>query len=139
MAVNFGIPFARKHVISVLSSDTVMPNDAHTTTSTPIIFLSCVGDCETTPASSAVRMTLSSSFFLCLPLSSSVFLCNSQVRQSAHGVFVRIETRPGHIITTAKKMLNRRGASAQPWRRPCFTANHPEHTPSSSRTHSRMP
>ena len=48
-----GSPFARKHMISVLASDTVRPNAAHTTTITPIIFLSCSGDCETTPASSA--------------------------------------------------------------------------------------
>ena len=46
-------PFVRKHVISVLASDTVRPNAAHTTTITSIIFLSCSGDCETTPASSA--------------------------------------------------------------------------------------
>ena len=46
MAVDFGIPFARKHMTSVLSSDTVRPNAAHTTTITPIIFLSCSGDCD---------------------------------------------------------------------------------------------
>ena len=56
MAVDSGIPFARKHTISVLASDTVRPNVAHTTTSTPIIFLNCSGDCETTPASSAQSM-----------------------------------------------------------------------------------
>ena len=51
MAVDSGIPFVGKHIISVLASDTVRPNAAHTTTITPIIFLSCW--CETTPASSA--------------------------------------------------------------------------------------
>ena len=53
MAVGSVIPFVRKHMISVLASDTVKPNAAHTTTIMPIIFLSCSGDCETTPASSA--------------------------------------------------------------------------------------
>ena len=51
-AVDSDIPFARKYMISVLVSDTTRPNAAHTTTITPIIFLSCSGDCEMTPASS---------------------------------------------------------------------------------------
>ena len=53
VVVDSGIPFARKHMVSVLASDTVRPNAAHTTTITSIIFLSCSGDLETTPASSA--------------------------------------------------------------------------------------
>ena len=52
MAVDSGISFVCKHMILVLASDTVRPNDVHTTTITPIIFLSCLGDCETSPASS---------------------------------------------------------------------------------------
>ena len=39
-----------------LASDTVRPNAAHTTTITPIIFMSCLGKCEATPASSAYSM-----------------------------------------------------------------------------------
>ena len=53
MAVDSGIPFVRKHMISVLVSDTVRPNAAHTTTITHIIFSAARGDCETTSASSA--------------------------------------------------------------------------------------
>ena len=53
VAVDSGIPFAREHMISVLASDTVRPDAAHTTTITLIIFLNCSGDCEMTPASSA--------------------------------------------------------------------------------------
>ena len=53
VAVDSEIPFVRKHMISVSASDTMRPNVAHTTTITPIIFLNCSGDCETTPASSA--------------------------------------------------------------------------------------
>ena len=53
MVVDSGIPFARIHMNSVLASDTARPNVAHTTTIIPIISLSCSGDCETTPASSA--------------------------------------------------------------------------------------
>ena len=53
MAVDSGVPFAHKHMISVLASDTVRRNTAHTTTITPIIFLSCSGDCKMTPASSS--------------------------------------------------------------------------------------
>ena len=44
MAVDSGIPFVCKHMISILASDTVRSNAAHTTTITPIIFLSCSGD-----------------------------------------------------------------------------------------------
>ena len=47
VAVDSGIPLARKHMTSVLASDTVRPNAAHTTTITTI-FLNCSGDCETT-------------------------------------------------------------------------------------------
>ena len=53
MAVDSGIPFARKHMISVLAADTVRPKAAHTTTITPIIFLTCSSNCETTPTLSA--------------------------------------------------------------------------------------
>ena len=41
MAVDSGIPFVRKHMISVLASDTVRPNAAHTTMVISITFLSC--------------------------------------------------------------------------------------------------
>ena len=51
-AVVFGIPIVRKHMISVLASNTVRLNAEHTTTTTSILFLSCSGNCETTPASS---------------------------------------------------------------------------------------
>ena len=50
-----GTPFVRKDMVSVLASDTVRPNAAHTTTITitSIIFLGYSGYCKTTPASSA--------------------------------------------------------------------------------------
>ena len=51
-----GTPFVRKHIIYVLVSDTVRPNAAHTTAITPIIFLSCSGDCETTSNSMFARL-----------------------------------------------------------------------------------
>ena len=53
LSVDSGIPFVRKHMISVLASNTVRPNATHKATITPTIFLSCSRDCETTPASSA--------------------------------------------------------------------------------------
>ena len=53
MAVDSGIPSVPKRMISVLASDIVRLNAAHTTTITPIIFFNCSGNCETTPASSA--------------------------------------------------------------------------------------
>ena len=56
VAVASGIPIVRKHMISVLASETVRPNAAHTVTITTIIFLTCSGDCEMTPASSAYSM-----------------------------------------------------------------------------------
>ena len=45
--------FVRKHFVSVLASDTMRPNATHTTTTAPIIFLSCTDDCATTPVWSA--------------------------------------------------------------------------------------
>ena len=59
MVVASRIPFVRKHFISVLAFDTVSPNAAHTTTTTPIILLTCLGKRETTPASSAYIMPYS--------------------------------------------------------------------------------
>ena len=56
VAVASSIPLVHKHMISVLASETVRPNAAHTVTITTIIFLSCSGDCETTPASLAYSM-----------------------------------------------------------------------------------
>ena len=53
VAVDSSILFVCKHMISVFTSNVVRPNAAHTTATTPIIFLSCSGDCKTTPASSA--------------------------------------------------------------------------------------
>ena len=54
MAVDSSIPLVRKDILSVLASDTVRPNAAHTTTITLIILLliSFSGDFETTSASS---------------------------------------------------------------------------------------
>ena len=46
IAVNFGIPFVPKHMMSVLASDTMRPNTAHKTTITHIIVHSCFGDYE---------------------------------------------------------------------------------------------
>ena len=46
-------PLVRKHMISVLASETVRPNAAHTVTITSIIFVICSGNFETTPASPA--------------------------------------------------------------------------------------
>ena len=53
VAVDYRIPFVRKHMISTLGSNTVRPNAAHTTTITPMSFRSYSGNCETTPESSA--------------------------------------------------------------------------------------
>ena len=53
VVVDSSILFGRKHMISVLAPETVRPNAVHTTTVAPIIFLSCSGDCETTPPASS--------------------------------------------------------------------------------------
>ena len=47
MAADSGNLFVRKHIISVLASDTARPTVTYTTMITLIIFLSCSGDCET--------------------------------------------------------------------------------------------
>ena len=49
-------PPCAQTLISVLASETVRPNVTHTAMITTIIFLSCSGDFETTPASSAYIM-----------------------------------------------------------------------------------
>ena len=41
LAMTFGIPFVRKHIVLVFASDMERPNAAHMTTITPIIFPSC--------------------------------------------------------------------------------------------------
>ena len=51
VAVNSGTPFARKRMISVLASDKA-ERRAHDHDYPLHLFLSCSGDCETTPASS---------------------------------------------------------------------------------------
>ena len=53
MAKDSGILVVRKQIISTFSFYMVRPNAAHTITITPVIFLSCSGKCETTPALSA--------------------------------------------------------------------------------------
>ena len=53
MTMASGIHFVRKHIISVLATNTVRPDALHMTTITPVIFLSCSGGCEAAPASSA--------------------------------------------------------------------------------------
>ena len=101
-AVDSGIPFTRnKHMISVLASDTVRPNAAHTTTTTPIIFLGCSGDCETTPASSAQSMPQGSVARTDSPVVASprpLFL--PQAYQRVHDAFVCLETRVGHVYNS---------------------------------------
>ena len=49
-------PSCVKHMISLLASDTVRPNAAHTTTITPIIFQSCSVKFQATLASSSYSM-----------------------------------------------------------------------------------
>ena len=61
VAVTSDIPLVHKYIISVLASKTVRPNAEHTVTVTTIIFLSCSGDCETTPASPTYSMLHSAS------------------------------------------------------------------------------
>ena len=106
--VDAGIPFARKHIISVLAPDTMRPNAAHNTTIISTIFLSCSGDCVTTPASSALSMPQSG----VARTDSPTVACPRppflpQVYQSVYDALKRVEAT---FITAAKKMLNRRGA-----------------------------
>ena len=53
MVVTSGIAFVCKYMISLLASDTVRPNTAHTTSIMPTTFMSFSGNCETTTAPSA--------------------------------------------------------------------------------------
>ena len=111
-------PSARKHMISVLASDTVRPNAAHTTTITPIIFLNCSGDCETTrhrqrkayPKAASRGLTLRQ-LLPPIPPAPLFFLRCTKVSMMPLSALKRVEAK---FITAAKKMLNRRGASTHP-------------------------
>ena len=99
----------RKHMVSVLASDTVRPNAAHTTTIiASIIFLSCSGDCETTPASSvkhAPKRRRQGWFSggCSPPTSRPRFL--PRVHQSVHDILVCLETRVGNVYNRLEEYV----------------------------------
>ena len=118
VAVDSGIPFARKHMISALASDTMRPNAAHTTTIPPTIFLRCLGDCETTPAWSAESMPQSGVARTHSPAIAPprrpaplFFLRCTKASMMPLSALKRVEAT---FITAAKEMLRRRGASTYP-------------------------
>ena len=115
MVMDSGIPFARKHMISVLVFDTVRPNATHTTMSTLITFLSFSDDCETTPASSALSMPQSGVARTDSPaVASPRPLFCSQVHQSVDDVFVRPETREGHVYNRREEDVEQEGREHVP-------------------------
>ena len=116
MAVDSGIPFARKRMISVVVSNTMRPNAAHTTVITTRIFFSCSGarrprhrQHKACPKAASPGLTLRQ--FL-LPVPRPPFPPHFY-HQSVHDAFVCLETRGGggHVYNRPNKMLNRRGAS----------------------------
>ena len=118
MAVDSGIPFARQHMSSVLTFDTLRPNAPHTTTITPIISLSRSGDCETTAASSAKIVPQSDAARTDSPTVASprahallFFLRCTKASMMPLSALKRVEAT---VVTDAKNMLNRRGASTHP-------------------------
>ena len=144
VTMDSGIPFVRKHMISILISDTVRPNAAHTTTTPPIIFLSCSGDCETIPASSGESMPQSSVARTGTPPAippppplHPPFL--PQTHQTVHDVFDRLNTCGCHVYDRREKYVEQEGREHAPLTKASFhSANHPEHTLSSSRAHACM-
>ena len=107
----------------------------------PLIFPSCSGDSETTPASSAESMPQSvvartGSPAAAPPAPHLLFLLS--VHQSVRDVFVHFETCIDHVYNRREEDVEQEGRE-HAWRRHCFTANHSEHTLSSSRAHARMP
>ncbi|CAM9239845.1 unnamed protein product, partial [Laminaria digitata] len=56
--VTMSIPFANRHMVSFLVSETINPNEAHTATISAIIFAKMFFDLETMPASSAYSSPL---------------------------------------------------------------------------------
>ena len=90
---------------------------AHTTTISPIIFWSCMGDCKNTPASSAKSMLYNDVARDGSPAVAPpsrphpVYLVEcARASMMSLSAFKRAQAT---FITAAKKMLNRRGASTQ--------------------------
>ena len=134
VAVDSSIPFGCKHMISVLASNTVRPNAAHTTTITPIIFFNCSSDCETTPASSVysipqngVARTNSQKVASPRPPASLFFL--SQVYQSVYDAFVRLETRGGQVCNRREEYVEQEGYEHLPLTKTLFHSEPPRAHP----------
>ena len=117
-------------MISILASDTVRPNAAHTTTITPIIFMSCAVKFQATLASSSYNMPHSKvkragSPSVAPPRPPSPYY-PSEVQQSVREVFVRLETRVGHVYKRRKEDVEEEGCEHTPLANAlCSTANQP--------------
>ena len=123
MALNSTISFVHRHMISVLVPDTVRPNAAHTTSITPIIFVSCAGDCKTTSESSAQNMPQSGVARTGSPAvtpSRPPPLSFRQMHQSAHDVFVRLETHVGHVYSRREEYVEQDGCKHTPLTKALF-------------------
>ena len=139
----------QRHMVSVLASETVNPNEPHTAMISAIIFAGLFLDLETMPASSAYdipRIGCGSASLLgfispflsppppppaphCTPYHTTSFIT------SASALYRSTATRS----TAVNNILNNNGASTHSCRNPCPTPNQSEYSPSSVRMRARMP
>ena len=121
MAVDPGIRFVRKQIISVLASDTVKPNAAHTTTITPIIFLSYSGDDSdiVSVKHAPKRYRRDWIYGGCSPPTPrSRFL--PQMHQSILDVFFCLEIRVGHVYNHREEDVEQEGCEHAPLTKAMF-------------------
>ena len=118
VAVDSGIPFARKHMISVLASDTVRPNAAHSSRSPPssssadrvISRRPCHRQRKACSKAASRGLTLRQ----LLPPAPSPLFSSSGIPKASMMPLSALKRVEATFITAAKKMLNRRGASTHP-------------------------
>ena len=106
------------------------PNAAHTTTITPIIFFGCSGDCETTPALSALSMSQSDVARTGSPaVASPRLLFLPQVHESVHDIVVRLETRGDHVHDRREEDVEQEGRKHSPLTKTLFHSEPPRADP----------
>lgn len=143
-------------MVSVLASETVNPNEAHTAMISAIIFARLFFDLETMPTSSAYSIphigcgsatTVSWGFIspflrprsLTFPPPFSPFTLVHTIPFTTSISALALHYSTATRCTAANQMLNINGASTFPSRRPCPTPNQPKHSPSSVQMRARIP
>ena len=139
-------------MVSVLISEIVNPNEARTAAISAIIFTRLFLDLQTMTASSAYSIpqigfgSATVSWEISRPFSGlslspphPLRLLRLGAHHILHHTCNGTEPLHRHMQFHSKEMVNSNSASTHPCRRPCFTPNQPEHSPSSLRMRARIP